>query len=264
MKSSFHIVLLVTVIVLFAAACPGQSRASRYDPAPQQESSARPTTFLDFTLGRINPANKDYGQCISQARIVLVDETVRNGLFWSNVVVLVSLAGLLLIIAHQHRVQSRRERATAELLTQLEHALVRSRTQLNAVFQNNRELASELAVAREWAGRCIPRSSEPAERIVASSASIRATTPKPKPSTITAVKPVTPDVGQSAADHTGTPAMNQMRLFTPDVDLIMKVNSLEQQLAHSQRDNIALRRRIGDSDRRPASGRQRDQQVKEA
>ena len=41
-----------------------------------------------------------------------------------------------------------------------------------------------------------------------------------------------------------------MRLFTPDADFVMKLNCLEQQLAHSREDNKQLRRRIADGDRK--------------
>ena len=43
-----------------------------------------------FTLKRINPADKDYGQCLDEGRKILLEETMRNGYFWSN---LVALAG---------------------------------------------------------------------------------------------------------------------------------------------------------------------------
>jgi septal ring factor EnvC (AmiA/AmiB activator) len=55
-----------------------------------------------------------------------------------------------------------------------------------------------------------------------------------------------------------------MRLFTPDADFIMKLNSLEQQLAHSQEDNKQLRRRIADGDRRLEAEQERNRQLKGA
>jgi len=55
-----------------------------------------------------------------------------------------------------------------------------------------------------------------------------------------------------------------MRLFTLDADLVVEVNSLEQQLAHSQDDNKQLRRRIADGDRRLEAEQQRNRQLKGA
>jgi septal ring factor EnvC (AmiA/AmiB activator) len=52
--------------------------------------------------------------------------------------------------------------------------------------------------------------------------------------------------GNAARTSTAKEAVNQMRLFTPDADFVMKLNSLEQQLAHSREDNKQLRRRIAD------------------
>ncbi len=70
--------------------------------------------------------------------------------------------------------------------------------------------------------------------------------------------------GRAAGRATATQAGDQIRLFTPDADLIIKVNSLEQQLAHSQDDNKQLRRRIADGDRRLEAEQQRNRQLKDA
>jgi septal ring factor EnvC (AmiA/AmiB activator) len=55
-----------------------------------------------------------------------------------------------------------------------------------------------------------------------------------------------------------------MRLLTSDADFIMRLNSLEQQLAHSQEDNKQLRRRIADGDRRLEAEQERNRQLKGA
>ena len=264
MKWSAQLALMAVFMAGFSSGGRAQSGAAKYDPATRQRSSAGRDGSLDLVLARINPMNSDYGRCLSEGRRALLDETVQNGYFWSNVIALVSLASLVLIITHQHRVQTRREWVTAELLVQFEHALVRARAQLSVASRNNNELANELALARESAGRCTPRSPEPAEHGVPFPAKTRATTPNTTPLTIPAVNPVTCAGGQSPAAANGNQPADQIRLFTPDVDLIMKVNSLEQQLAHSQRDNNALRRRIADGDRRLELARQRNRQVKEA
>ena len=50
---------------------------------------------------------------------------------------------------------------------------------------------------------------------------------------------------------TGKEPVGQMRLFTPETDFVMKLNSLEQQLAQSREDNRQLRLRVAGGDRRP-------------
>ena len=42
---------------------------------------------------------------------------------------------------------------------------------------------------------------------------------------------------------------SQITLFTPEVDLMMTVNSLKQQLAHSEEKNTVLQRRIASASR---------------
>jgi hypothetical protein len=56
--------------------------------------------------------------------------------------------------------------------------------------------------------------------------------------------------------------VNQIGLFKPDVDLIMKVNSLEQQLGRSQDEAKLLRRQLNESDRRLQEEQQRNRSLK--
>jgi hypothetical protein len=63
---------------------------------------------------------------------------------------------------------------------------------------------------------------------------------------------------------TATSLANQIALFKPDVDLIMKVNSLEQQLGRSQDEAKLLRRQLNESDRRCQEEQQRNRSLKGA
>jgi hypothetical protein len=67
-----------------------------------------------------------------------------------------------------------------------------------------------------------------------------------------------------ACSATGKEPVGQMRLFTPDADFIMKLNSLEQQLAQSREDNKQLRRRIATGDRRIEAEQSRNRQLEDA
>lgn len=58
----------------------------------------------------------------------------------------------------------------------------------------------------------------------------------------------------------GKESASQMRLFTPDADFVMKLNSLEQQLAQSREDNKQLRRRVAGGNRRPEGDPDRSRQ----
>jgi hypothetical protein len=52
-----------------------------------------------------------------------------------------------------------------------------------------------------------------------------------------------------------------MRLFSPGADFVMKLNSLEQQLAQSREDNKQLRRRMVGGDRRLRAEPDRNRQL---
>ena len=127
MKRSYQIataVLLVTILGTFSAA---QASHSSYDPATHSAPSKPRDGFLDFTLKRINSSATNYGQCLSEGRAMLLEETIRNAYFWSNIVALSALGCFFIVVVYQHRVQTKREWATAEVVAGLERSLARSR-----------------------------------------------------------------------------------------------------------------------------------------
>jgi len=70
------------------------------------------------------------------------------------------------------------------------------------------------------------------------------------------------DTKSALGRSTRVPVANQIGLFKPDVDLIMKVNALEQQLRRSQDEAKLLRRQLNDSDRRLQDEQQRNRSLK--
>jgi len=57
---------------------------------------------------------------------------------------------------------------------------------------------------------------------------------------------------------------DQMGLFRPEVDLILKVNSLEQQLEHSQGQQKQLRRQLTQTDQRLQTEQRKNRTLKGA
>ena len=258
----------VVVAGLFLAMLPllcfAQARPSGYDPAAQAQSPRQKDGFVDFALRRINPADKDYGQCLDEGRRLLIEETMRNGYFWSNLVALGLLACLFLIIVYQHRVQTCREWTAAEMLTQHEHALARANAQVEEATSKNRGLMEALTTLRESALRSQAPPGEAQDRPALQTVSSRA-------SSIPASQVATPKNGnaatapsRSARAATATPPANQIGLFKPEVDLVMKVNSLEQQLGRSQDEAKLLRRQLNESDRRVQEEQQKNRSLKGA
>jgi hypothetical protein len=251
-------------LAMLPSLCFAQARPSGYDPADQAQSRRQKDGFVDFALKRINPADKDYGQCLDEGRKLLIEETMRNAYFWSNLVALGLLACLFVIIVYQHRVQTCREWTAAEMLAQHEHALARANAHVEEATSRNRGLMEALTTLRESALRSQAPPGEAQDRPAPPTVSSRT-------SSIPASQVATPKNGnaatapsRSARAATATPPANQIGLFKPEVDLVMKVNSLEQQLGRSQDEAKLLRRQLNESDRRLQEEQQRNRSLKGA
>jgi hypothetical protein len=262
----YRIVVAGLFLAMLPLLCVAQAHPSGYDPAAQEQPPKQKDGFVDFALKSINPADKDYGQCLDEGRKLLIEETMRNAYFWSNLVALGLLACLFVIIVYQHRVQTCREWTAAEMLAQHEHALSRANAQVEEATSRNRGLMEALTTLRESALRSPSPPGETQDRPAPPTVRSRA-------SSIQASQVATPKNGNdtSAADRSASAATatrpanqsaNQIGLFKPDVELIMKVNSLEQQLGRSQDEAKLLRRQLNESDRRLQDEQQRNRSLK--
>jgi hypothetical protein len=223
-----------------------QSDSNKHDRAARPLSVKRNESFFDYTLKRINPADIDYGSRWGQWRKAVVEETAKNRYFWSNVTAVGLLGYLFLIIVCQRNTQTRREWATAELLTQYSHALIRANAQILDLTSKNHDLANAATNAREQAIHpLLPPNESPAMGELARPPKFQITPSKTAAST---------DSARTPSRVQPTEAGKQIALFTPEVDLMMTVNSLKQQLAHSEERNTLLQRRMaatsGDRDPR--------------
>ena len=259
-----RIVVAGLFLAMLPALCFAQARRSGYDPAAQAQSPRQKDGFVDFALKRINAADKDYGQCLDEGRKLLIEETMRNAYFWSNLVALGLLACLFIIIVYQHRMQTCREWTAAEMLAQHEHALARANAHVEEATSRNRGLMEALTALRESALRSQAPPGEAQDRPALQTVSSRT-------SSIPASQVATPKNGnavtapsRSARAATATSPANQIGLFKPEVDLVMKLNSLEQQLGRSQDEAKLLRRQLNESDRRLQEEQQRNRSLKGA
>jgi len=195
---------------------------------------------------------------------VLLEETVRSGYFWSNLVALGLLACLFVIIVYQHRVQTCREWTAAEVLAEYEHALSRANAQVEEATNRNRDLMEALSKLRESALRSQAPPGEAQDRPAVETVTSRAPSIQASQVASTKSSTATSALGRAARAATATAPANQIGLFKPDVDLIMKVNSLEQQLGRSQDEAKLLRRQLNESDRRLQEEQQRNRSLKGA
>ena len=263
-KRPFRIAAVAVLIAMLSPFSFSQTRQSSYDPATEQRSSKPQDGFLDFTLKRINPSDKNYGQCVDEGRAVLFEETLRNGYFWSNLIALGLLGCLLVIIIFQHRVGVRRERAAAEILAQFEQSLQRSSAQVDEATKRNHGFKNALATLRESTLRSAPLPPDAAEITASSVAKTRSNTARvaaPTPANAASAKAATE---RNAGTAIAVEPENQMALFKSDAALIMKVNSLEQQLARSEEQQKELRRQLNEAGRKLQAEQEKNRALKGA
>lgn len=261
-KRRSRIAAAAVVVTVLLAVSFAQSRPASYDPTDQQ--SPKPQGgFLDFTLKRINPSDKDYGRCVDQGRAILLEETVRNGYFWSNLVALGVLGCLLVIIIFQHRIGNRRDWVTAEMLAQFEQSLRRSSAQVGEAIQKNQAFKEVLSRLRE----STPQSPPPADPGEVSSSAAAKTRLAPPP--VSSASSIKTSLAKATATRNdgGVVAIeptNQMALFKADAALIMKVNALEQQLARGEEQQKELRRQLNEAGRKILAEQENNRTLKGA
>jgi hypothetical protein len=253
---------IIVAVVWFALVATffGQQARPHYDPAEQNEPRQPKQSFVDFTLHRLNPTDRNYGQCFDEARVLLLDETFKSGYFWSNTISLGLASCLFLIVLYQRRQMVEREWTIAEVLQQYEYSLARANAQVDAATTRNNELMEALTMTRESKLYFPSASTERQESdlSVTSRRSADVQIDGPKPRTANAQLKTIKAVGNA------TEASNQIGLFKPDVDLVLKLNSLEQQLERSQEHQKQLRRQLTQTDQRLQTEQEKNRTLKGA
>ena len=251
--------LMIATLSSFAVA---QSDHSNHDPATHQSFSEARDSFVDFSLKRINPSNTDYGECIAEGRSMVLNETVRNAYFWSNIVALGMLGCLFIVIVYQYRVQAEREWSSAELLAQLELSAARSNSQIQQLTERNRALIASLATlklaAQQSSTNLTDSADRPPSRPARSHAAVSqaSVTTQPKGN---AEKPATERPSTIAAAPVPS---SQIALFKPEVELVTKVNALEQQLGRSHEMEKHLRRQLNEAGRKLQTEQERNRSLR--
>lgn len=239
-----------------------QSPHPKYDPTPASRASHLQSGFLDFTLKRINPSEYDYGQAIAIERDRLRRETTENAYFWSDVVAIGLLGIMFLVVSYQQRRLSRTAWEAAEVVAQYEYALHRANAEIENGSRRNHDLMTALIKLKETLTSPASGSSELVEPSLARELRKRADIASFVPDTTRnkAAKSAKNSVG-AVVDMTAVPG-TQIGLFKSEVDFIVKINSLEQQLAQSRDVESELRRRLNESGRRVQVEQEKNRTVK--
>jgi hypothetical protein len=261
-KTTIRVIIVPLIVLASAPSSWPQAARSRYDPSANERPSKPRGGFVDFTLKRINPSDKDYGQMISAGRNLLLAETIENGYFWSNVVSLGLLGCLFILVVYQQKRLNRAEWKSAEIVAQYEYALKRANVQVADATKRNSEVIEVLVGLKEPTVCPQPARTNNNEAPVARQSRARppdtpaSTAESPRNGTNKAIKAtVIPTTAR-------TDAGAQIGLFKPDVDLITRVNSLEQLLARSKDRENELVRQLNEAGRKLEAEQDKNRSLK--
>lgn len=143
MKNSFAIAGLFALCLLSVSydKCRAQSQSQL--PAPPPHSQRKQQGFFDYALGKVNPSGNDYGASLQSTRDGVVDHSVDDLYFWSNVVTLLLLCGTASIVFLQWRSAEQREVIAASLIAELWNGRVSDRVELDRRTSQFNELVEE-------------------------------------------------------------------------------------------------------------------------
>jgi hypothetical protein len=133
----------VPALVVLAFLClPGTALLGQ---APNQPSAAPANSahkqqgFFDYVLGKINPNGTDYGSSMQTGRDAVVEHTIDDLYFWSNVVTLLLLTGTAAVVFLQWRSADKKEVIAASLIAELWNGRVSDRIEIDRrTEQHNR------------------------------------------------------------------------------------------------------------------------------
>ena len=260
-KTTIRVIIVPLIVLASAPSSWPQAARSRYDPAANERPSKPRAGFVDFTLKKINSSDKDYGQMISAGRNLLLAETIENGYFWSNVVSLGLLGCLFILVVYQQKHLNRAEWKSAEIMARYEHALKRANVHVADATKRNSEIIEVLVGLKEPTA-CPQSARTNNEAAVARQPRARpadtpaSTAESPRNGTNKAVKATA--IPTTACADAGV----QIGLFKPDVDLITRVNSLEQLLARSKGRENELVRQLNEAGRKLQAEQDKNRSLK--
>ena len=262
------------------------SSAQQSRKSDARNSQKEQPGLLDFALSTVNPKNQNYGQCYDETRDLLIHETFERAYFWSNVFAIALAGFLFVVVVHQRRCQKRVEKIASESVAQYHNALERAEAHIvqatsrnralmqalsTSVTDNNASPAGDLVLQRRSAGRpprdtstpaakapAQPKAGEAAQSVATQSPSLNTSASsapnngceKPKPDDQKTVTAITPSVAAKISLQEKPRQLDQMGLFGSEVELISKINLLQQQLSSSQEREKHLRRQLNDSELR--------------
>jgi hypothetical protein len=127
--STIPSLIVVCVLGLSGVASLGQvQNQPNTSPAP---STKRQPGFFEYVLGKVNPNGNDYGASMQTGRDRLVENTIDDLYFWSNVVTLLLLTKAVAVVLLQWRSADKKEVIAASLIAELWNGRVSDRIEID-------------------------------------------------------------------------------------------------------------------------------------
>jgi len=209
----------IWICLLLVGLMPGR-RIDGFSQTPEQpkpaptRSARKPQGFFDYALGKINPRDKDYGAAIETRRSEVVEHTIDDLYFWSNVVTLLLLCGLAAVVLLQWRAADKREVIAASLILQLWNGRVSDRI--------------EIERRTEQFNRLVETHNAEVERALSQAAS-----------TSEKKEQMAGKLSRSVRNLAETP-----KTFPPETATVESVAAEDAEVANLQQNNLLLQRRV--------------------
>ncbi len=162
--SSRKALLVVTLLIVPHRLAFGQSDA--HTPPAARPPQRRQQGFFDYALRKVNPNAKDYGDSMQSGRDAVVQHSVDDLYFWSNVVSLLLLTGACGTVLVQWRSADKKEVIAAALITELWNGRVSDRIEIDRRTMQFNDLVQTHNVEVERALLLKAQASDPAKDVV--------------------------------------------------------------------------------------------------
>ena len=130
MRQPSTIPSLVVVCVLGLSGVASLGQVQKQSNTGGASSSKGQGGFFEYVLGKVNPSGNDYGASMQTGRDRVVEHTIDDLYFWSNVVTLLLLTGAAAVVLLQWRSVDKKEVIAASLIAELWNGRVSDRIEI--------------------------------------------------------------------------------------------------------------------------------------
>jgi len=139
MRRQLAIPSLIVIFLLSLSVTTSLGQGQGQEPSVPQHPARKQQGFFDYVLAKVNPDGNDYGHSMQTGRDAVVEHTIDDLYFWSNVVTLLLLTGVFALTLLQWRSSDKKEVIAAALIAELWNGRVSDRIEIEQrTKQHNR------------------------------------------------------------------------------------------------------------------------------